>query len=151
MYSMVLNMLLNKIWNRHLKQTKKEKLFSRLKSMLSICLFFFTDSWPDMLISVMFVKQKKIKKKHVLQDNFGKCYCLIYLGDKLSGIFPKIPKISPIKFRSAEINRHYPDIAEFQINALIIKSSELLSVYAALVKISYFSQGSLFCLKENCL
>ena len=59
------------------------------------------------------------------------------MGDKLSGICPKFLKISPIKLSSAEINRRYPGIAEFQINVLIIKSSEL-SVYAALAKISYF-------------
>ena len=53
------------------------------------------------------------------------------------GICPEIPKISPIKLSSAEFNRHYLDIAEFQIKALIIKSSEL-SVHAALAKI-YFS------------
>ena len=76
-------------------------------------------------------------KKYVLPDNFGECYCLRYLGDKISGICPEFPKISPIKLSSAEINSHYPDIAEFQINTLIIKSSEL-SVHAALAKI-YFS------------
>ena len=73
----------------------------------------------------------------MLQDNFGECYCLRYSGDKISGICPEFPKISPIKLSSAEINSHYPDIAEFQINTLIIKSSEL-SVHAALAKI-YFS------------
>ena len=75
-------------------------------------LIFFTDSRLVMLISVMLVK----KKKHVLQDNFGECYCLIYSGDKLSGIYPEFPKISLIKLSSAEIKKNYPDIAEFQIN-----------------------------------
>ena len=73
----------------------------------------------------------------LLLDNFGECYCLRYSGDKPSGICPKFPEISPIKLSSAEINRYYPDIAEFQISALIIKSSEL-PVHAALAKISYF-------------
>ena len=69
----------------------------------------------------------------------------IYLlsGDKHSGIGPQFPKISPIKLSSAEINRHNPDIAESQINALIIKSSQL-SVHAALAKISYFFHALCF-------
>ena len=35
-------------------------------------------------------------------------------------------------------SKHYPDIKEFQINALIIKSSELL-VHAVLAKINFFN------------
>ena len=46
--------------------------------------------------------------------------------------------ITPIKLSSAYINRHYPDIKEFQINALIIKSSGL-SVHVALAKIYIFN------------
>ena len=114
-------------------------------------LIFFTDSRLVMLISVILVKKKKKKKKkNVLQDNFGECYCLIYSGDKLSGIYPEFPKISPIKLSSAEIKRNYPDIAEFQINTLIIKSLEL-SLHAALAKISNFSYTfpELFVLPER--
>ena len=38
------------------------------------------------------------------------------------GICPEFEKVSPMNLSSAEINRHYPVIAEFQIGARIIKS-----------------------------
>ena len=62
MFVMVLNMSLNEVWNRK----KKEQLFSRLETMLSICLFFFTDSRLDMVISVMLIK------KHVWSKELNK-------------------------------------------------------------------------------
>ena len=60
------------------------------------------------------------------------------MGDKIFGICPKFLKIYSIKLSSADANRHYPYIAEFQINAFIIKSPELL-FHAALAKIYFFN------------
>ena len=129
---MVLNMPLNEIWNRK----KRNNYFPNWNLGLAYAYFFH---WFQAGYSCKrYAGKKKKKKKHVLQDNFGECYCLIYSGDKLSGICPEFPKISPIKLSSAEIKRNYPDIAEFQINTLIIKSLEL-SLHAALAKISDFS------------
>ena len=59
----------------------------------------------------------KIHSKYYCQVNFDEYCCLKYSGDKLSGICPEFAKVSPIKLSSADINRHYPVIAEFQINA----------------------------------
>ena len=123
MYEMVLNMPLNEIWNRK----KKEQLISRLENMV---IFF---QW----FQAGYAHRRYTYKKNM--------YCKITLVNVTAwdiwkmffGICPEIPKISPIKLSSAEFNRHYLDIAEFQIKALIIKSSEL-SVHAALAKI-YFS------------
>ena len=98
---MLLNMPLNEICNRK----KSNNYFPGWKICLAYA-YFFTDSRLDMLISIMLMK-----KKHVLLDTFGECYCLKYSEDKLSEIYPEFPKIPPIKLSRAEINRHYPDIA----------------------------------------
>ena len=39
------------------QEKRREQLFSRLESVLSICLFFFTDFRLDMLMSVMLIKK----------------------------------------------------------------------------------------------
>ena len=80
------------------------------------------------------VNSRESEKKSFLQnllciilllDNFEEYFYLRYSGDKLSGICPEFPEISTIKLSSTHINRHYPDFAGFQINALIIRSAEL--------------------------
>ena len=93
------------------------------------------------------VNRRKSEKKSFLQnllciilllDNFKECFYLGYSGDKLSGICPEFPEISTIKLSCTHINRHYPDFAGFQFNALIIKSAEL-SVHVTLAKKYFFN------------
>ena len=93
------------------------------------------------------VNSRESEKKSFLQnllciilllDNFEEYFYLRYSGEKLSGICPEFPEISTIKLSSTHINRHYPDFAGFQINALIIRSAEL-SVHATLTKKYFFN------------
>ena len=66
----------------------------------------------------------QISFKYYCDIIFGQCYSLKYSGDKLSGICPEFAKISSIKSISADINRHYPDIAE-----VLVKTSYFFNAF----------------------